>query len=85
MATATLTKQFILDAYGTPIGVILPIEDYEALVKPRVNRVSPKARENYVSPLFGALRYLGGEVASTKDMDAALEELWSTWDKERPE
>jgi hypothetical protein len=85
MATATLTKQFILDAYGTPIGVILPIEDYEALVKQRVNRVSPKSRDNYVSPLFGALQYLGGEVASTEDMDAALEELWSTWDKERPE
>jgi hypothetical protein len=85
MTTATLTKQFIFDAYGTPIGVILPIEDYEALVKPRADRVSPKSRHSYVSPLLGALRDLSGEVASTEEMDAALEELWSTWDMERSE
>ena len=66
--------------------VIIPIEDYEALVKPRVNRVSAKSRDNSCIAAFRSTsRYLAGEVASTEDMDSALEELWSTWDKERPE
>jgi hypothetical protein len=81
MATATLTKQFILDVSGVPIAVILPIEDYEALVKSRVDSTPAKLR-NYCSPLFGALRHLGGEVASTEEIDADLKKLWSSWDQE---
>lgn len=84
MTTGALTKQFIVDASGTPIGVILPIEDYQALIKTKSDNVIKKAQPTQ-SPLYGALRQLDGAVASTEDIDAALKEMWSTWDDEHPQ
>lgn len=83
MMTGVLTKQFIVDASGMPIGVILPIEDYEALIETKPQRVIKKSQTSR-SPLYGALRHLGGAVASTEDIDASLREMWSTWDDGNP-
>lgn len=78
MPTEILTKQFIVDVRGQPIGVILPIEEYAALTqRSGVNRES---RVSVVSPLLGALKSEYGEVASTEAMDKTLRELWSVWD-----
>jgi hypothetical protein len=88
MSDATLTRQFILDASGKPIGVILPIEEYQELVQaiegctastdqPKPNVLSrPSSRS-----LYGVLRRLGGQVAGTDGLDQALRDLWSAWDK----
>jgi hypothetical protein len=38
MAERTLVKQYILDAQGQPIGVILPITEYEELLQRRRDR-----------------------------------------------
>jgi hypothetical protein len=83
MAISSLTKQYILDASGVPIGVILPIEDYQALITAKSKRVMKKP-EAFQSPLFGALRYLGGAVAPTEEIDSTLKEMWSTWNDEQP-
>ena len=40
MSSTGLTRQYIRDAGGKQIGVILPIEEYQALV-----RLQPKARD----------------------------------------
>ncbi len=40
-----------------------------------------KQQETAVSPLLGVLRSSVSEVASTADIDKALDEMWSTWNK----
>ncbi len=47
MGTTTLKRQFITDAAGEPIGVILPIEEYqlvEGMLSERANRSDEDAR-----------------------------------------
>lgn len=84
MTTTVLTKQYILDAHGSPIGVILPIEQYEVLIQSKeVSR--HEQQEVTVSPLFGALQPLAGDVAPTAEIDQALDELWSTWNESSAE
>ena len=84
MSEVTLTKQYILDAAGIPVGVILPIEEYDALTKSKP-LPGVKGQRLAQSPLYGALRHLKGTVAATEDLDETLHELWSSWDKEQPE
>ena len=66
-----ITKQFILDTNGNPIGVILPIEEYRGLVA-----YDSQKRPKEQQALLGALEHLGGSVASTEEIDATLKELW---------
>ncbi|MBX2998603.1 MAG: hypothetical protein KF893_08850 [Caldilineaceae bacterium] len=76
MTTSLLTKQYILNEQGAPIGIILPIEEYEALIQ------SVEETPFSVQPtLFGALKHLGGAVASTDLLDETIREVWATWDK----
>jgi hypothetical protein len=78
MSTPILTKQYIRDADGNPIGIILPIEEYR-----RLTRASSQAGSlPQDSPLLGALSYLGGEVAPTETLDETIREMWSSWDRE---
>ena len=44
MADTTLKRQYITDAEGTPVGIILPIEEF-ALVKDILEQRFPDARE----------------------------------------
>jgi hypothetical protein len=80
MLNIVLTKQYIRDITGKPIAVILPIEEYQALIQlpaePEMQRPQP-AR----SSLYGALRHLGGAVAPTEILDQTRRELWSTWNR----
>lgn len=84
MSEVTLTKQYIFDAAGVPVGVILPIEEYNALTRENL-LPGVKGKQLPQSPLYGALRHLKGTVASTEEIDETLRELWSSWDKEQPE
>jgi len=34
------------------------------------------------SPLYGALRHLGGSVAPNVILDSTLQELWSVWERD---
>ena len=86
MSSTGLTRQYICDAGGKQIGVILPIEEYQALVRlqpktARRVRRSPKAADAVSPPLYGALRHLGGTVAPTEDLDETRRELWAVWDQ----
>lgn len=89
MSSIELTRQYIRDAGGKQIGVILPIEEYQALLRlqPKTSRrVHRLTRVAEASPksLYGALRHLGGTVASTEDMDEARRNLWAAWDHDTP-
>ena len=79
MSNGGMVRQYIVDTTGKEIGVILPIEEYQALVRQQ----GRPARQFYqeVEPLYGALRHLGGVVASTAEIDEARRELWATWDR----
>ena len=83
MSSIGLTQRFIRDAGGKQIGVILPIEEYQALVRlqPKARRVPQTSKPASVaSPsLYGALRHLGGTVAFTEDLDETRHELWAVW------
>jgi len=86
MSSTGLTRQYIRDAGGKQIGVILPIEEYQALVRlqPKaMRRVRPSARvaETHPQSLYGTLRHLGGTVASTEELDETRRELWAVWDQ----
>jgi hypothetical protein len=88
MSETTLTRQFILDASGKPVGVILPIEEYQELVKAveestvSTGQIKSDALSRPSSrSLYGVLRRLGGQVAGTEGLDQALRDLWSAWDK----
>jgi hypothetical protein len=86
MLSTGLTRQYIRDAGGKQIGVILPIEEYQALVRlqPKaMRRARPSARvaETHPQSLYGALRHLGGTVASTEELDETRRELWAVWDQ----
>lgn len=80
MLIAPLAKQFLLDATGKPIAVLLPIEEYEALVEAQPNKQEAGAPRS----LYGALSHLEGTVAPTEELDETLRELWSAWDREPP-
>lgn len=79
MPSVALTKQYILDNTGKPVGVILPIEEYQALTQQygTVDQNSQPAR----SSLYGVLRHLGGDIAPTEILDETRRELWSAWDR----
>jgi hypothetical protein len=85
MSSTGLTKQYIRDAGGKQIGVILPIEEYQALVRlqPKTRRASRSQRAVEAAPpsLYGTLRHLGGTVAPTEDLDETRRELWAAWDQ----
>ena len=74
MSSTGLTRQYIRDAGGKQIGVVLPIEEYQALVRlqpkaARRPRQSAHDAEAHPQSLYGALRHLGGTVAPTEDLD----------------
>jgi hypothetical protein len=85
MSSTGLTRQYIRDAGGKQIGVILPIEEYQALVRlqPKTRRVPRSSKTAGAAPpsLYGALRHLGGTVAPTEDLDETRRELWAAWDQ----
>ena len=86
MSSIGLTRQYIRDAGGKQIGVILPIEEYQALVRlqPKAARRvprSPNAAGAAPPSLYGALRHLGGTIAPTEDLDETRRELWTVWDQ----
>ena len=72
--------QYVVDATGKRVAVILPIAEYEALVQrgEPIATVSPASER--VS-LFGALRHLGTLDVSDEEIDTARRELWGDWDK----
>lgn len=78
MPSVVLTKQYIRDITGKPIGVILPIEEYQTLVQLQSEPVSESQGPAGAS-LYGVLRHLGGSIASTEILDETRRELWSTW------
>ena len=82
MSSIGLTRQYIRDADGKQIGVILPIEEYQALVRlqpkaARRARPSTCVAEAHLQSLCGALRHLGGTVAPTEDLDDTRRKLWA--------
>jgi hypothetical protein len=85
MSSVGLTRQYIRDAGGKQIGVILPIEEYQALVRlqPKARRVPRSSKTAGAAPpsLYGAHGYLGGTVAPTEDLDETRRELWAAWDQ----
>ena len=85
MSSTGLTRQYIRDAGGKQIGVILPIEEYQALVRlqSKARRAPQTSKLASVAPpsLYGALRHLGGTVASTEELDETRRELWAVWDQ----
>ena len=82
MSNSAVVRQFIVDTTGKQIGVILPIEEYQALVRLQVGFTRRPRRRTRpaLEPLYGALRHLGGAVAPTAEMDAIRRELWAAWD-----
>ena len=74
MSSVTLTKQYIRDATGEPIGVILPIEEYRALTQSQ-HRIVDQSNQPAQASLYGVLRYLGGAVAPTEILDETRREL----------
>jgi|GEM_PF-2597538 hypothetical protein len=84
MSNVGLARQYIRDASGKQIGVILPIEEYHALLrlqKRPIRRDSVRSQASAGS-LYGVLCHLGGSVASTAELDETRRELWATWDRE---
>jgi len=86
MARIGLTRQYIRDADGKQIGVILPIEEYQALVRlqpkaARRGRPSAHDAEAHPQSLYGALRHLGGTLAPTEDLDETRRKFWAVWDQ----
>lgn len=88
MSTMTLTKQYIFDDAGDPIAVLLPIAEYYKLIKPvltqevsQLDKITGQQKQPD-HPLYGALRHLGGSVASTEELDETRRELWAAWDRE---
>ncbi len=71
--------QYIVDATGKRVAVILSVEEYEALLK----RSEPGGEENpglgSGHSLFGALRHLGTTDSSPEAIDEARRELWGDW------
>ena len=82
MSNSAVVRQFIVDTTGKQIGVILPIEEYQALVRLQAGfTLRPRLRTRpALKPLYGVLRDLGGTVAPTAEMDAIRRELWAAWD-----
>ena len=85
MSSTGLARQYIRDAGGKQIGVILPIEEYQALVRlqSKIRRVTRSSKVTEAAPpaLYGALRHLSGVVAPTEDLDETRRELWAAWDQ----
>lgn len=78
MATTGLVKQVIRDGTGKPVAVLLPIDEYYRLVEHRATEPTGAAAQH---PLYGAFSHLGAISATTQEMDEALTELWSVWDR----
>jgi hypothetical protein len=79
-----MVRQYVVDTTGKQIGVILPIEEYQALVRLQgrpARRSRQDARRTALEPLYGTLRHLGGVVASTAEIDETRRELWAAWDR----
>ena len=72
--------QYVIDASGKRVAVILPIEEYEALVHERESASGQPPKRKQGS-LFGALRHLGTLDVTSEEIDEARRELWSAWDK----
>ena len=76
-------KRYIVDETGKQVGVILSIEEYQALI--RLQRKPARRKRASAQPsslsLYGALRHLGGSVAPTDELDADLRQLWLVWDR----
>jgi len=82
MADGVMVRQYIVDGAGKQLGVILPIEDYQALVRLQGKPARrPRTLAPVLEPLYGALSHLEGAVASTVELDEARRELWSAWDR----
>ena len=82
MSNSAVVRQYIVDTTGKQIGVILPIEEYQALVRLQAGftRQPRRGARPALEPLYGVLRDLGGTVAPTAEMDAIRRELWAAWD-----
>ena len=61
MSNSEIVRQFIVDTTGKQIGVILPIEEYQALVRLQAGFTRrPRLRTRpALKPLYGVLRDLG--------------------------
>ncbi len=84
MANGAMVQQYIVDGAGKQIGVILPIEDYQALLRLQsqpARRPKVKMAPPTLEPLYGALSHLGGVVAPTEQLDETRHELWAAWDR----
>ncbi len=84
MSGTGLARQYIRDASGKQIGVILSVEEYQTLLRLQKRPVSRMTSLKQPTPgsLYGALRHLGGSVAPTTEIDETRRELWATWDKD---
>ena len=80
MSSVSLPKQYILDSTGKPIGVILSIEEYQALTQSKP-LTKGRNRPPVPSSLHGILRHLGGTIAPTETLDETRRELWSAWNR----
>ena len=83
MSDAGLARQYIRDASGKQVGVILSVDEYQALLRlqKRPTRRSVVQAQATSGSLYGVLRHLGGSVASTAEMDESRRELWAAWDR----
>lgn len=83
MSDAGLARQYIRDASGKQVGVILSVDEYQALLRlqKRPTRRSVVQAQAAPGSLYGVLRHLGGSVASTAEMDESRRELWAAWDR----
>lgn len=83
MANGRMARQYVVDATGKQVGVTLPIEEYQALVRlqGKPARRSRHAVTPALEPLYGALSHLGGTVAPTAEIDEARRELWAAWER----
>jgi antitoxin (DNA-binding transcriptional repressor) of toxin-antitoxin stability system len=79
---SALPKQYIVDETGQPVAVIVPIDEYEALVQEQPTPDEHQTETPKRKSPYGALKHLGGPVPSAEEIDEARRELWSVWDRE---
>jgi hypothetical protein len=72
--------QFVVDASGKRVAVILPIEEYEALIREKQPATEDSGSQAPGS-LYGALKHLGTLDVTTEEIDEARREMWSAWDQ----
>jgi hypothetical protein len=84
MSTATLQKQFIIDARGRQIGVILPIEDYMQ-VEPILRQYEQSSRNDITETEQEKLRMIERAasdplfLADLQEMMNAFEHVDAEW------